>query len=334
MPVACFDLEGPLSPQDNAYEVLGSVRDGHRIFEAISRYDDVLTMEARAGYEPGDTLKLIVPFLIYHGIGEKDIAKISKNAKIVQGARETISELKEWGWKVHIISTSYQQHAHRIGSQLGIGKRDVACTHLPLDDYLKELKGADIALVAEMEAKILKLAGRGDEATLTKALDEFFWRELPGTSLGKVFQEITVIGGERKVKAIQEFLRKDRAATEELLAIGDSITDFKMLAWAREGGGLAVVFNGNEYAIPHADVGVAAVDMRSLLPIATAFADGGKVRALAAVEQLQKSGLSYGGYGSPGPIYHVIRSQEGIGGVLEAHKKYRKLVRGEASKLG
>ena len=41
---------------------------GDRIFEVISRYDDLLTLEEREGYEPGDTLALIVPFLILHNI--------------------------------------------------------------------------------------------------------------------------------------------------------------------------------------------------------------------------------------------------------------------------
>ena len=63
-----FDLEGPISPQDNAYEVLGLAKDGERVFEVISKYDDILTLEGREGYEPGDTLKLIVPFLLWNKI--------------------------------------------------------------------------------------------------------------------------------------------------------------------------------------------------------------------------------------------------------------------------
>ena len=34
--------------------------DGDRIFEVISRYDDLLTIEEREDYEPGDTLALLV----------------------------------------------------------------------------------------------------------------------------------------------------------------------------------------------------------------------------------------------------------------------------------
>ena len=75
--IICFDLEGPLSPQDNAYEVMGLFENGHEIFEVISRYDDLLTIENRENYEPGDTLALIAPFLVYHKITEADITKVS-----------------------------------------------------------------------------------------------------------------------------------------------------------------------------------------------------------------------------------------------------------------
>ena len=66
----CFDLEGPLSPQDNAYELMRLFPNGGKIFEVISRYDDLLTLEEREDYEPGDTLALIVPFLLLHNISE------------------------------------------------------------------------------------------------------------------------------------------------------------------------------------------------------------------------------------------------------------------------
>ncbi|MFQ6128961.1 MAG: hypothetical protein ACE5QW_08685 [Thermoplasmata archaeon] len=36
-----FDLEGPLSPQDNAYEVIASIERGKEMFEVIIRYHRV-----------------------------------------------------------------------------------------------------------------------------------------------------------------------------------------------------------------------------------------------------------------------------------------------------
>jgi energy-converting hydrogenase A subunit R len=63
MNLICLDLEGPLAPQDNAYELMKLFPRGGKIFEVISRSDDLLTLEGRPDYEPGDTLALITPFL-------------------------------------------------------------------------------------------------------------------------------------------------------------------------------------------------------------------------------------------------------------------------------
>jgi energy-converting hydrogenase A subunit R len=54
----------------------------------------MLTLENRPGYEPGDTLALIAPFLVYHKIKESDIVALAKQAALVKGATQLISLLK------------------------------------------------------------------------------------------------------------------------------------------------------------------------------------------------------------------------------------------------
>ncbi len=105
----CFDLEGPLSPQDNAYDLMKLFPDGDRVFEVISRYDDLLTLEGREGYEPGDTLALIVPFLVLHGISEADITDLADRATLTGGAARLVTWLNDEGWQVFCITTTYKQ---------------------------------------------------------------------------------------------------------------------------------------------------------------------------------------------------------------------------------
>jgi len=50
-----FDLEGPLSPQDNAYEVMGLIPDEYEQFAVSNRYEDLLALAEKPGYESGDT---------------------------------------------------------------------------------------------------------------------------------------------------------------------------------------------------------------------------------------------------------------------------------------
>jgi len=59
------DCEGPISKNDNAYELCERfLPEGAAFFERVSRYDDYLADVVRKpGYRPGDTLRLILPFL-------------------------------------------------------------------------------------------------------------------------------------------------------------------------------------------------------------------------------------------------------------------------------
>jgi energy-converting hydrogenase A subunit R len=318
-----FDLEGPLSPQDNAYEVLSLAENGRRVFEVISRYDDVLTLEGRENYEPGDTLKLIVPFLVYYGISEEDIKKVSKKARVIQGARKVIAELRRQGWLVRVISTSYQQHAHSIGKRIGVSPKDIACTSLPLDEYHSFLGDTERGLIHKLERKIIEDFPRLEENKIVQILDEFFFRELPETRLGRVFREVRVIGGQRKVEALLGFSQRDGTLVKDSIAVGDSITDYKMLRAVKERGGLTVAFNGNEYCIPYADVAVASINLHPILTFAEAFRRGGRDEAKETARKLGRHNKSIS-WVEDAPLEEIIK----------IHQEYRKRVRGEAGKLG
>jgi len=352
MSVICFDLEGPLSPQDNAYEVMGLVENGHKIFEVLSRYDDILALERRKNYEPGDTLSLIIPFLLYHKINEGDVKKVSETAGIVPGARETIAKLREWGWNVNIISTSYQQHAYSIGKHVGVETENIYCTKLPLNEFYSELKDADFSLVEELESDILEklYPNMSDDNLLKSRLDRFYYDELLKTKLGQVFKRVSVVGGERKVNALKKVAEKTKTKLEGMVAVGDSITDFKMLGLVRDNNGLAIVFNGNEYAVPYANVGLACSDMRPILIVLKEFEKGMKevgdvVKkleknvnaadiAIHEVKKLLMINKNNQNFVQPQFNWLLGVSEEKQEKIIEAHKKARKFVRGAAAKLG
>jgi len=159
----CFDLEGPLSPQDNAYELMKLFPNGDKIFEVISRYDDLLALEGRENYEPGDTLALIIPFLVLHNISENDITALATKASLTNGAAELVSQLQFRSWKVFCISTSYEQYAIHITHKLGIYAHNVACTPFPLDKFRATLHKEDSSLLQQTEQDILTMSPVDDD---------------------------------------------------------------------------------------------------------------------------------------------------------------------------
>lgn len=322
----CFDLEGPLSPQDNAYELMSLFPRGEQVFEVISRYDDLLTLEGREDYEPGDTLALIIPFLVCHGISGDDITKLAEKASLVEGARKLITSLKNW--KVFCISTSYEQYARHIVQRVGIPPDNLACTRFPLDRYASLAKRDDLSIVEDMEREILAMSPEDDEGIKSR-LDRFFWAEIPGTSLGLALEEVKAIGGKRKVASLRRFAAENHSASGEWLVVGDSITDFKMLQEVNEAGGLAIAFNANQYALPYATMGLASTNLGDLGIVLDAWEKGGK----AAVEKLIKKKEKAGGRGDR-EHFHWLSRQEEMERVLSIHKRIRGIVRQQAAKLG
>ena len=325
----CFDLEGPLSPQDNAYDLMKLFPNGDRIFEVISRYDDLLTLEEREDYEPGDTLALIVPFLVLHNISEADISSLASKATLTGGAADLVLWLQSNIWKVFCISTTYEQYAIYITQKLGIYAHNVACTLFPLDKLRVTLSKEETALLQQAEEEILTMNPAGDDERIKQSLDGFFWEKLPATNLGAAIKEVKPIGGRRKVAALNRFADKYDEPLSKWVVVGDSITDSRMLQEVEKAGGLAIAFNANEYALSYATMSLASTSIGDLTDVLQAWEKGQRKEAEKVVKEKEK----LGGAGDTG-YFHWLTGSEKMDDVIEIHKRIRRLVREEAGKLG
>jgi energy-converting hydrogenase A subunit R len=329
MKLICFDLEGPLAPQDNAYELMKLFPRGGKIFEVISRYDDLLTLEGRPDYEPGDTLALITPFLAYHRIEEEQITYMGQKAELTPGATELISELKSRGWDVFCISTSYKQYAFPITQRVGIPGENLACTSFPLAQIRKLLNRDEFVLLEQTEHEIVNLNPFTDDTKIREYLDYFYGQKLPQTSSGRIMGQVKPVGGRRKVEALENFSTRMGKPLSRWTVVGDSITDFKMLQAVNKAGGLAIAFNANEYALPYSTLGLASVSLYDLWVGLEAWEKAGRY----AVERVVKEREKAGGHNNR-EHFHWLDGTKDIKPALEIHKRIRQLIREEAAKLG
>jgi len=302
---------------------------GNRIFEVISRYNDLLTLEEREDYEPGDTSALIAPFLVCHNISESAITALAAKAGLTGGAEKLISWLQTKGWKVFCISTSYEQYAMRITQKLGIYAHNVACTSFPIEKLRLALCKEDAALLQQIEEEILTMRPVDDDARIKQSLGHFFWEKLPTTNLGKLIEEVKPVGGRRKVAALNRFAEKYDQPLSDWVVVGDSITDFRMLQAVEEAGGVAIAFNANEYALPYSTMSLASTMLSDLTEVLEAWQKGKRSR----VERVVKWEEEIGGRGDRG-YFHWLSGRKDIDKVVDIHKRIRRLAREEASKLG
>ena len=302
------DCEGPISKNDNAFELVAKfVPYGDNFFSLISKYDDVLAdVIQKPAYKAGDTLRLILPFLKAYGTTNKEIKNFSsRNVLLVPGAKHTLTFVRQL-MPSFIVSTSYEQYISSLCDLTGFPFENCYCTRLNLDKYniSKEETKRLQELKKEIEAfpmiEIPKKAGsvnafsQRDQETLER-LDEIFWKELPKMESGRMLTEVNPVGGTKKAWAVQDIVERMNCSLDRVMYVGDSITDAPALKLVRENGGLAISFNGNDYSVREADIAVLSGDTTVTSVLAEVFSRYGKDGTFRLIKELNPSGLKKNG---------------------------------------
>ena len=253
------DCEGPISINDNAFELSGYfIENGENFFKVISKYDDVLAdVIKRQGYSAGGTLKLILPFLKAYGATNQKMTDFSmENVHLVPGAVETLNFIRNL-MPSFIVSTSYEHYIRALCTVTAFPYENTYSTQLDIDSYKLSLT----------EEKKLKEFRRNIERRPEfEVLDEIFFKEIPSMDVGAVLEDVKTVGGENKKEAVQDIISRFKFKASDLMYVGDSITDVQPLRFAAENRGIGVSFNGNEYALNEAEIAVIA-DNNSILAV-------------------------------------------------------------------
>ncbi len=266
MPQLNIDCEGPITQNDNAYELCKAmIPRGGDFFARVSRYDDFLAdVEKREGYKAGDTLKLILPFLKAFGASNKKIKEFSeRNLLLLPGAGPMLHRVVDL-MPTFVISTSYSLYLSALCKATGFPEDQVYSTVLDIDRY--ELTEREEKRLQDLASEIVRqpiiswpeevrdIGGLSNrDQALIRRLDEIFWEEIPEMGIGVLLSDVNPVGGPEKARALEDSLKKTGLSMSDVLYVGDSITDVQALEAVASAGGIAVSFNGNRYSIRAAE---------------------------------------------------------------------------------
>lgn len=271
------DCEGPISINDNAFELAGHfIEDGEKFFTIVSKYDDILVENKREGYYAGGTLKLIVPFLKAYGATNENIIEFSaKNVHLVPGAKEMLSFVNSI-MPSFIVSTSYKQYIQALCDLTGFPFENTYFTSLNMVD--------EYSVSGEEKQKLMEFRKIIIENPDFEILDKIFWDEILKLSLYEIMKNVNPVGGEGKKEAVLDIVNKYGFKESDIMYVGDSITDVEPLKFVKESGGLAISFNGNEYAVMSAEIAVMADNTVITSIIADLFNKFGKIEVINFIE--------------------------------------------------
>ena len=332
------DCEGPITLNDNAFELSSHfVPEGDRFFSQLSAFDDYLAdIERMEDYKAGNTLALIIPFLLEYGLTDGEAVEFShKNLAFVPEALEVYKKLAKISQvRLYIVSTSYECYIEAVLSKLDLSRERGFCTEVSFSDGCNRLfrepfkDGCDIlrrfrfqiisAPKIELNnAKKFKDLSKGTKEAI-RGFKEIFFEEMPRIADFLIWS-VNPIGGPEKAKPIKVIVKKEKIPFSKTIYIGDSITDKEALALVRKKRGLAISFNGNRYALEEAEFAVISETAKPIKIIAKYFLEGGKEKVLKRRYEL--------------PELRKI-SENNFEEIVGKSEKMRQKVRGCVGKLG
>ncbi len=287
------DCEGPISKNDNAFELAANfIPNGDVLFANISKYDDVLAdILQKPGYTAGSTLKLILPFFKAYNVTDKQMESFSEsNIMLIANSRNTLSHVQSIT-EAFIVSTSYEHYIKALCKATEFPYKNTYCTKVSIDkcpitprekDRLKQI-AQEISTMKLIDipksTKTIEDFSQSDRAAIQR-LDQIFWNEIPKMFVSKFLIDVVTVGGEQKAEAIRDVIKRLSANLEDVMYVGDSITDVEAFKLVRESGGLTISFNGNSYAVKNAEVAVLSESNLVSAVMADLFSKLGKENTL------------------------------------------------------
>ena len=113
--------------------------------------------------------------------------------------------------------------------------------------------------------------------------DEIFFTEIPKMGIYEIIKEVNVVGGLGKKLAIDNIIENDEIDVNQILYIGDSITDVEPLEFARVNNGISISFNGNEYPLKVAEIAIVSPSAITTAVIANIYAKFDKSKVSSEV---------------------------------------------------
>jgi len=352
------NCRGLVCKEDNAERLCAHyVPDGARLFAVISAYDDVQSYVLnRENYKTGDSLRLILPFLKAGGATDSDVLKVSReNLELLPGADRTMRYLTDL-MPSFIISASYDHHMMALCDVIDFPYSNVYCTSMQLDNIVVDESEAkeimDLAReIADMPVpRIPENAIEMDDLSPVdqnniRRMDEIFWDYMLTMEAYSLISGVNPLGGNEKAYSILDIRRKTMVDLDETMYVGGGIADIQAMELVRDGGGLAVSFNGNRYAVREADVAVMSPDTITISLLATAFYLGGAEAVYDMVDDWDYEGLKTSPHADPyllkelrqvfpDQLPEVVRvTRNNVEEVIELSENYRISIHGERGRL-
>ena len=279
---------GVLSANEYARDLCGKyVRNGTKLFDIIKRYERISSfLLSRRVETPSSTMQFILPFLKAGGVTDFDAYMFAKEDMILMpGAKETMGYLNSL-LPSFISSSTFDHDMRAVCEALDFPVANATCSMTEFDSI--ELDRDEAKRIRDMAVEITKLkipdrrySFEGGEVLskedtdILVLLDRLFTEELPDMKIYQAVNSMRAIGANEKSYSVLEIRRKTSIDFDSTMYVGTDIYDHMAMDIIKESDGLALSFNGNEFAVRASNVAVVGDDTTVIALLAAEFYDYG-----------------------------------------------------------
>ncbi len=304
-----IDLDGPISTNDNAFELSERfIDDGARLYAMLSQYDDLVAkLRRNQRYRVGGREQLILPFLRAKGVNDARMHEFSRgHVKMAPGAAKTMRFVQEL-MASFVVSTSYEHHVSEVCDLIGFPYENSYCMKLSMDsvqmddwetDLLKNYAQEIVSLPPIQippDARELADLSPSDQTTVGR-LDDIFMKEISDLNAFRLVTEAHSIGADEKAADLLDICKKTGVGLEDTIYIGSNSSDVLALQLVRRGGGMSIAFNGSAEAIKESDVKVISDNSVVTSVITEAFFKSGTDAVMSLVDDWNLQHIQTSGF--------------------------------------
>lgn len=279
------------------------VDDGERFYRVLERYDRLSSYVLnREDATAGSYYKWCVPFLKAFGATDHLIHKCcTEDMVLMPNAGRTIRYIS--GMMPTYITTSMYEHGTmEMIERLGCPLCQVADTKLCIDQTMMgRAESRNLRAVAKTISDLdvpenfyelnVPTELLDEDISIIKTLDSIIPDKIADAGAMGLMESTDAMTSHKKAYRMLDIRRLTAIDLDCTMYVGSSSTDFQPMDLVRDEGGLAIAFNGEEFAVRGSNVAILSEDTTAVSLFASMFFDKGPQSAMELAENWNREYL-------------------------------------------
>lgn len=279
------------------------IRNGEHFYDVIRRYDSLTAyVLGRDEATAGNTVKWVMPFLKANGASDYLLKRTyAETMQVMPGAEDALRYISKL-LPTHVTTSLYEHAWIDLAERIDAPLCDVFCSKVDMDST--EFGRGDARRVRELCERITALKiprieyelnvpmeVHERDVAIIRTMDDILKEEIPGLPAMGFMESVNAVTSHRKAYQLLDVRKQSSIDLDSTMYIGGEDTDYQCLDLVRDAGGVALSFNGSDFAVRGCNIAILSKDATIGAVFASLFNDRGIEAVLELAENWDRQYL-------------------------------------------